>query len=410
MSKRNNLLILILGSLSALSPFSIDMYLPGFPAIARDLHTSVAKVSLSLSGFFVGISLGQLLYGPLLDRYGRKRPLYGGLVLYFLASVGCVFARSIEALIFLRIIQAIGSCAAAVAAIAMVRDLFPVEDSAKVFSLLMLVVGASPMLAPTIGGYVTAAFSWRVVFVILSVMSALLFAAVYFRLPESSKPDPSYSLKPGLILKNFASVFSDIQFSTYALTGALAFSGLFAYVAGSPLLFMDIFKLDEKQYGWIFALLSIGFIGSGQINSLLLKRYGSARIAFIALICQSVAGMILLAGTFNGWFGLTATIVMLFLFLTCLGFTFPNTSALSMAPFSKNAGSASALMGALQMIIGTLSSIAVSILNPASALPMVIVMAVSALAALLVLMIGSKRIKDHPENMIEPDGQVFTGH
>lgn len=410
MSKRNNLLILILGSLSALSPFSIDMYLPGFPAIARDLHTSVAKVSLSLSGFFVGISLGQLLYGPLLDRYGRKRPLYGGLVLYFLASVGCVFARSIEALIFLRIIQAIGSCAAAVAAIAMVRDLFPVEDSAKVFSLLMLVVGASPMLAPTIGGYVTAAFSWRVVFVILSVMSALLFAAVYFRLPESSKPDPSYSLKPGLILKNFASVFSDIQFSTYALTGALAFSGLFAYVAGSPLLFMDIFKLDEKQYGWIFALLSIGFIGSGQINSLLLKRYGSARIAFIALICQSVAGMILLAGTFNGWFGLTATIVMLFVFLTCLGFTFPNTSALSMAPFSKNAGSASALMGALQMIIGTLSSIAVSILNPASVVPMVIVMAVSALAALLVLMIGSKRIKDHPENMIEPDGQVFTGH
>lgn len=145
------LLILLLGSLTALGPFSIDMYLPGFPAIARDLHTTAAKVSLSLSGYFIGISLGQLLYGPLLDRFGRKPPLYVGLIVYILASAGCAAATSIEGLIIVRLIQAIGSCAAAVASVAMVRDLFPIKDNAKVFSLLLLVVGASPMIAPTVG-------------------------------------------------------------------------------------------------------------------------------------------------------------------------------------------------------------------------------------------------------------------
>ncbi|HEY0666770.1 MAG TPA: MFS transporter, partial [Sphingobacteriaceae bacterium] len=151
-------LIVILGSLAALGPFSIDMYLPGFAAIGKDLHSSTAEVTLTLSSFFIGISAGQLLYGPLLDRYGRKKPLYIGLLFYFLASLGCAIALSINALIILRFIQAIGSCAAAVAATTLVRDLFPVKDNAKVFSLLMLVIGVSPMIAPTLGGYVTDAY------------------------------------------------------------------------------------------------------------------------------------------------------------------------------------------------------------------------------------------------------------
>jgi DHA1 family bicyclomycin/chloramphenicol resistance-like MFS transporter len=157
-------LILILGSLTALGPFSIDMYLPGFPAIAADLQTSTARVSLSLSSFFIGISAGQLLYGPLLDKFGRKKPLFIGLLVYILASAGCAFADSINILIGLRFVQALGSCAATVAAVAMVRDLFPVKDNAKVFALLMLVLGVSPMIAPTLGGYVTVAFGWHTIF------------------------------------------------------------------------------------------------------------------------------------------------------------------------------------------------------------------------------------------------------
>jgi MFS transporter, DHA1 family, multidrug resistance protein len=157
-------LVLILGGLTALTPFSIDIYLPGFPAIAKDLSTSAAKASLSLSSFFIGISLGQLLYGPLLDRFGRKTPLYIGLSVYILASIGCVFAQTINALIDLRVIQALGSCAASVASVTLVRDLFPVEENAKVFALLILVLGASPMIAPTAGGYIISSYGWHAVF------------------------------------------------------------------------------------------------------------------------------------------------------------------------------------------------------------------------------------------------------
>ena len=385
-------LILILGSLTALGPFSIDMYLPGFPAIAKDLHTTAAKVSLSLSGFFIGISVGQLLYGPLLDRFGRKKPLYIGLIVYILASAGCAFTASIDGLIIMRVVQAIGSCAAAVASVAMVRDLFPVKDNAKVFSLLLLVVGASPMIAPTVGGYVTAALGWQAVFVILMGMGIAILIAVFFWLPASYKPDESISLKPKPILLNFWQVLREPQFYTYAFTSSIAFSGLFAYVSGSPILFMEVFHTDEKVYGWIFAFLSIGFIGSSQVNTLLLRSYKSEQIVNVALICQVIIGLTFLAVALNGLLTLPITIFFLFIFLCCIGFTNPNAAALSLAPFAKNAGSASALMGALQMGMGTLISVFMSRFEVPSAIPMVIGMAGSASIALLVLLTGRKTI------------------
>lgn len=386
-------LILILGSLTALGPFSIDMYLPGFPAIARDLQTTVADVSLTLSSYFIGISFGQLLYGPLLDRYGRKKPLYAGMLVYILSSLACAFATSIDALILLRFIQAVGSCAAAVASRAMVRDLFPVEANAKVFSLLMLVVGVSPMVAPTVGGYVTADVGWPWVFVILAAMGALLLAVVYVALPESSTPDRSLSLKPKPILLNFFSVAKIPVFYTYSLCGALSFAGLLAYVSGSPLLFMEIFEVSEKEYGWIFAFLSIGLIGASQVNSLLLKKYHSNQIIFVALAGQSVIAFILMIGTWNQWLGLPETIACIFIFLCCLGFNFPNSSALSMAPFSRNAGSASALMGALQMGCGALATVALSLFSNHSSLPMTIVMISTSFLALLILFFGRRYIQ-----------------
>jgi DHA1 family bicyclomycin/chloramphenicol resistance-like MFS transporter len=393
MTKRKHFfLILLLGSLTALGPFSIDMYLPGFPAIAKDLHTTVAKVSLSLSGFFIGISVGQLLYGPLLDKFGRKKPLYIGLIIYIISSIGCAYASSINALIVLRCIQAIGSCAAAVASIAMVRDLFPVSENAKVFALLMLVVGVSPMIAPTVGGYVTTAFGWHSVFLVLMLLGLVNLIASIFGLPESYQPDKSISLKPKPILNNFIAVLKEPQFYTYALTGSVAFSGLFAYVAGSPLLFMDIYGVSEETYGWIFAFLSIGLIGSSQVNSILLKKYSSEQLIFAALICQAITGMVFLIGSINGWFGLYETIALLFIFLSCIGFSSPNTSALSLAPFTKNAGSASALMGAIQMGLGTLASVAVSLFDTRSSLPMVAVMASTSLIALGILYFGRTKI------------------
>ncbi|NQX38553.1 MFS transporter, DHA1 family, bicyclomycin/chloramphenicol resistance protein [Pedobacter steynii] len=387
------LLILLLGSLTALGPFSIDMYLPGFPAIAKDLNTTVLRVSLSLSSFFIGISAGQLLYGPLLDRFGRKKPLYVGLSVYILASAGCVFATSLDALIALRFMQAIGSCAAAVASIAMVRDLFPVKENAKVFALLMLVVSVSPMVAPTIGGYVTVALGWHTVFIILMALGLLNLIASWLWLPDSYQPDTSLSLKPIPIIKNFLSVVKEPQFYTYAFTGAFAFSGLFAYISGSPLVFIDIFKVSEEGYGWIFALLSVGLIGSSQVNTLMLRKYKSEQLILAALSSQLVIVLFFLFGSINHWFGLVETIILLFLFLCCLGFTNPNTSALSLAPFSRNAGSASALMGAVQMGLGALASFGVSMFDLKSAVPMVTIMTGATIVALLILLIGRRNIK-----------------
>jgi len=397
----------MLGSLTALGPFSIDMYLPGFPAIARDLNTTAAKVSLSLSGYFIGISVGQLLYGPLLDRFGRKKPLFIGLVVYIIASAGCAYATTIDSLIVMRVIQAVGSCAAAVASVAMVRDLFPVKDNAKVFSLLLLVVGVSPMIAPTVGGYVTAAFGWQAVFIILTGMGIAILLATVFWLPDSYKPDKSLSLKPRPILLNFWAVLREPQFYTYAFTGAIAFAGLFAYVSGSPLVFMEVFHTDEKVYGWIFAFLSVGFIGSSQLNTLMLRKYSSQQIVNIALICQVTVGSIFLAAALNGLLTLPVTIGFLFLFLCCIGFTNPNAAALSLAPFSKNAGSASALMGAVQMGMGTLISVLISMFEVPSATPMVAAMAGSAALALAVLQLGKRTITEEVEVQQGADSGVL---
>lgn len=406
-TKKYFTLILILGSLTALGPFSIDMYLPGFSGIAKDLNTTVAKVSMSLSSYFIGISAGQLLYGPLLDRFGRKTPLFVGLLVYILASLGCIYVSDIDAFILLRFIQAIGSCAATVASVAMVRDLFPVKDIPKVFSLLMLVVGLSPMLAPTIGGYVTEDLGWHAVFFILMCMGIAILAASQIGLPNTYKPDTSISLKPKPIITNFLSVLKEPQFYTYAFTGAIAFSGLFSYVAASPIVFMDIYKVDAKTYGWIFALMSVSFIGSSQLNSMLLKKFSSEQMIFGALISQSVISIVFLILALNNLLGLYQTIGMLFLFLACLGISNPNTAGLMLAPFAKNTGSASALMGAIQLGLGALASFAIGVFVKDSVVPMVAIMTTTTIVAFIILNIGKRFIKNKVELS---DSDVMIAH
>ncbi|MBS1508831.1 MAG: multidrug effflux MFS transporter [Bacteroidetes bacterium] len=385
-------LILILGLLTAIGPFSIDMYLPSFPAIAKGLNTSVAQVMLSLSSFFIGISAGQLIYGPLLERFGRKKPLYVGLIIYLFASAGCAFTQSVDALIFFRFLQALGSCAGLVTSRAMVRDLFDVKDNAKVFSSLMLVVAVSPIIAPTVGGYITAAFGWRYVFAALMAVDFAVLIAVLFLLPESKKADPTHSLKPMAVTKNFYLILTDPQFYVYALTGAVASSGLYAYISGSPQVFIGLFDVNEKQYGWIFAIIAIGVIGSSQINSLALHKSTSEKIIPIALLFQCVIGVTLVALTYFSLSNLYTTIALIFLYLCCQGFIFPNASALTLAAFGHNAGSASALMGAIQMGIGALASAAVSVLQDNTALPMVCVMAFCSIVAFSIFVLGGRLI------------------
>ena len=383
------LYVVILGLMTTIGPFSIDMYLPGFDDIARSLGTTPARVALSLSSYFIGISAGQLIYGPLLDRYGRKRPLYAGLSVYIIATFVCMQAKDIDTLIALRFIQAVGSCAAQVAAMAMVRDLFGPKESAKVFSLLLLVIGLSPMIAPTVGAYVVVIYGWRTIFLILAILSIIITALTIFFLPESYPADKSFSLKPGPIFRNFLAVLRIRQFVIYVLVETFAFAGLFAYVSGSPILFMNIFHVGKRTFGWIFAFLSVAFIGLSQFNSLLLKKYSSETIIRVALTGQVVVTLVFMAGAAAGWYGLGLTIFFLFLFLAFMGFTYPNAAALALAPFEKNAGTASSLLGVLQMGFGALASIAVSAYMNGSPFPMAAIIAANSVVAFLILVYGS---------------------
>jgi len=393
MDKKKLYLILILGLLSAIGPLSIDMYLPAFPDIAKGLHTSVSSVMLSLSSFFIGISVGQLIYGPLLERFGRKKPLYFGLVLYALSSLACAIALTVDTLIIFRLFQALGGCVGMVAARAMVRDLFELKDNAKVFSTLMLVVAVSPIIAPTLGGYITLLFGWRYIFGALVVVIVLIIGGIYFLLPESKQPDSNFSLRPKAILKGYSTVIKNSQFAIYTFTSAVAYSGLYAYISGSPYVFMVLFKVSENYYSWIFATIAIGLIGSSQFNTFILRWFSSEKIIQWALLIQNIVAVVLLAITLLGWGNLYSTIILVFFFMCCQGFLFPNATALSMAPFSSNAGSASALMGFIQMSIGAFMSAMVSFLQNETALPMIGIMAFCSLFASVLFYFGRKKIK-----------------
>jgi MFS transporter, DHA1 family, multidrug resistance protein len=408
MNKPNrSLLILILGLLSAIGPFSIDMYLPGFPAIAASLGVSVDEVSYSLASFFIGICAGQLIYGPLLDRYGRKKPLYVGLVIYIIASIGCALSNSVEALIVFRLLQALGGCVGMVAPAAIVRDVFPVSENAKIFSLLILVLGVSPIIAPTVGSYVIIAFGWHAVFIVLAVITSLLLVTVIFLLPETKQPDPTMSLRPKPILKNFVYVLKQPQFTTYAFSGAIAAAGLFAYLSGSPFVFMKLFNVTEQQYGWIFGLIAAGLITCSQLNNVLLRKFTSAQIIKTVLMVQTTIGLLLFLGSLFNLHNLFSIITLMFLFLSCQGFSFPNSSALSLAPFTKEAGSAAALMGAIQMGFGAAASALAGAINNGTTLPLTAIMGGCAMLGLIVLSIGRKgisgtaRIEDVEEQAFE---------
>lgn len=398
-------MILILGSLATISPFSIDMYLPGFPRIATDLNTTIDKVQLSLTGYLIGICIGQILYGPLLDRFGRKTPLYAGLAIYIMASIGCAFTSSVEALVVMRFFQAIGGCVGLVSSQALVSDLFTKDKRAEVFSMITLVIAVSPMIAPTIGGYVTAAFGWHWVFIILAFIVLLIIGAIYFFLPTGKLPDSSVSLKPQAVMNSFFTVIRQPQFLIYTMAGGLATAAPFAYIAGSSDVFMNIYKVSEQQYGWIFAFLAVAMIGSTQLNHFLLKKYNSEQIIKTTLMYQSVIGTLLVLGVYNNWYNLYTLIGMMFIFLTGQGLTGPNTSALSLAPFKKHTGSASALMGSWRMGAGAIISIIVSVLHNNTAIPMVGMMAACSLVSLVILFVGNATVNNSARNR-DVEGEV----
>lgn len=388
-------IIVLLGALCVVTPFAVDMYLPAFSTIAKEFHTTTAEISFSLSTYFVGFALGQMLYGPLLDRYGRKRPLYVGLTVYILCSIGCASAPSLRALVALRFLEALGGCVAQVGAIAMVRDFFPVKESAKIFSLLFLMIGVSPLLAPTIGSLLISALGWRSIFLLLATIATVVLAVTFFFLPEGHQPDPTVSLKPGPMARSFWAIFKDPQFLTYTLAGGFSFAGLLGFVSGSSILFMEGFHVGTKSFGIIFAVLVMGFIGGNQINIFLLKKFSSQQIFLAALILQVLTGAIFFAGMQAHIVGLKVTMLLFFIFLASIGLTFPNSAALALAPYSSHAGRASALLGCLQNGTGALISMGIAVLGASS---VVSLLSSTALVALAILLVGRRAIPHIIEN------------
>jgi MFS transporter, DHA1 family, multidrug resistance protein len=377
-------LTFMLGSLTALGPLSIDMYLPSFQAIARDLTASPAQVQLTLAVFFVALGIGQAFYGPLSDRFGRRRPLCFGLALYVLASAGCALARSIEALVAWRFAQALGGCAGMVIARAVVRDRFDEREAARFFSLLILVTGLAPILAPSIGGQILVFFSWRAIFWTLAGFALVGFITATFLLPESLPPERRTVGGVATALRVYARLLRDRAFMRYALSGALVISGMFAYIFGSPFVFMQIYGVRPERFGWIFGAIALGLIGASQLNRVVLARVAGARILSHALVVTAAAGVILLVMAWTGVGALAGLLGPLFFYIASLGFVLPNVIATALGPQGGNAGTASALLGTLQFGAGATVGALLGVLGDGTAVPMAGLIAACGLSALLV--------------------------
>ncbi|WP_444949979.1 multidrug effflux MFS transporter [Micromonospora ureilytica] len=378
-------LVLVLGALIAIGPLTIDMYLPALPAITAGLQTTETAVQLTLTGTLVGLALGQLLIGPLSDVVGRRVPLLAGLAAHIVASVLCVFAPNIAVLGGLRVLQGLGVAAATVVATAVVRDLFSGASFARIFSRLMLVMGLAPILAPTLGSGLLGWTDWRGVFAALAVLGALLIVVAAFRLPETLPVARRRHGGVSATLRDYRGLLNDRAFVGLVLVAGLAMAALFAYVSGSSFVLQQEYGLDEQQFGIAFGAGAVGLIGATQFNVRLLRRYTSQQILVSALTGGTAAGLLLVMFAATGVGGLGTLLASLWLVLAAAGLALPNAPALAMSRHSEAAGTAAAMLGAVQFGIGAVSAPLAGLFGTGS-VPMAIVIAGGMAAALIVML------------------------
>jgi len=382
-------ILLILGLLCAFAPMAIDLYLPSFPALAGAFDVSVEQVQTSLAAYFVGLAIGQLIYGPLADRFGRRRPLIVGTCIFAFASLLCAFSPSLHWLIAARFLQALGGCAGMVIYRAVIRDLCNTLESARVFSQLMLVMGVAPMLAPLLGGWLLVAFGWRAVFMVLFAFGLLALLVIWRGLPETSAP---VRHSPRDMLRAYLSVFRDPALVGYGLAGGLGIAGMFAYIAGSPFVFIELYGVAPANYGWLFGINAAGFILMAQLNALLLHRHGPAYWLRRASWLYVVAAGGLLAMAIVGPEQLWPLFLPLFVAITSQACILPNATACAMAGQGEKAGIASATLGFLQFGVAAASASLVTLFHDGSARPMAAVIFGCALASLLLTWMTASRV------------------
>lgn len=385
--------ILVLGALVALAPLTIDMYLPALPEIGRDLGASSSAVQLTLTGTLLGLGLGQLLIGPLADTVGRRTPLIAGTVLHISASLLCLVAPNIAVLGGLRVVQGVGAAATMVVALAVVRDLFSGRAAATTLSRLMLVMGAAPVLAPSLGSAVLIAGSWRWVFGALAVLGAVLLVVAVLALRETLPPERRRTGEVLPVLRTYGSLLADRDFVVMVLVAALAMSALFSYVSGASFVLQEQYGLDQQEFGIVFGAGAIAVIGASQLNVLVLGRLSARRIVLYALITAVVAGAVLMAVAFTGAGGIVGFMIPLWCMLGAVGFVMPNAPAMALSRHGEAAGTAAALLGAGQFGLGALIAPLVGVLgNDAPAMATIMTGgSVVALVLLSVLMAGARR-------------------
>ncbi|ROQ47861.1 multidrug effflux MFS transporter [Pseudomonas putida] len=378
--------ILILGALSAFGPLAIDFYLPGFPAMALAFATDEKHIQTTLAAYFLGLSLGQLAYGPVADRFGRRIPLLVGVILFTLASLACAFAPSLDALIAARFVQALGGCAGMVLSRAIVSDKCDAVASAKVFSQLMLVMGLAPILAPMLGGVLVNLYGWQSIFLALTLFSAGCTLAVALGLPESLPSNQPRQPLSGA-LRQYGRLLKDRVFMGHALTGGIAIAGMFAYIAGSPFVFIKLYGVPAEHYGWLFGSNAAGFILVAQVNARLLAKRGPAFLLARTVWVYLAAGLVLLGISALHTQALWPLLVPLFVCIASLGCIIPNASACAMSGQGARAGSASALLGCVQFSVAAGAAALVGVLHDGSALPMALVISLCGAAAVGVAML-----------------------
>jgi MFS transporter, DHA1 family, multidrug resistance protein len=368
-------LAVILGALTAMGPLAIDLYLPALPTITDDLATSSSLAQASVAIYFIGVAIGQAFYGPLSDRFGRKPALHFGLVLFMVASIGCALAPDIRFLIACRLLQALGGCAPLVVPRAVVRDHFDQRDSVRMLSLLILVMGVAPILAPLIGGQLLLAFGWRSAFWALAAYSVVWFVVSFFFLDESLPATRRRREPLSAILRIYGRLLLDRGYMGYVVSGGLMFAGLLTYITGSSFVYIELFGGRPDRFGLFFGMNAIGLIAASQVNGWLAGRVDPRRIVSVVLPLATLAGVVLLFDAYTGTGGFVGILVPLFCFIVCHGFVFPNTTALAMEPHGRIAGSASALLGTLQFVLGASAGALVGLTSNGTAVPFAAIIA-----------------------------------
>lgn len=382
-------LIILLGILAAIGPFTIDMYLPAFGRIAEALGTDESRVAFTLTSYFFGIAIGQLIYGPVVDKYGRKKPLLFGLFLYAVSAVGCALSSSIEMMIVMRLFQALGGCVGMVASVSIISDVYQVDQRARAFSSIMLVMGIAPLIAPSLGSLIVSNASWEYIFYFLAAFSTLVWLLIYVFLPETSRYMHRNPLKIKTVANSYKLVLQNKVFLNYTLAGSLSMAILFAYISAASFIFLNHYQLSEERFSILFAVNASGLVVGNFLNGRLTKYYHYLTMAkYASIVLFAVTVVVFTIFYFQENPSYSATVISLVTIMFLIGFINPNATAASISPFTENTGTASALGGAVRMGVGAIVAAVMGILPVIS--PMVMFTAMASLSLLTMIFLWKK--------------------